>query len=186
MDEQFATVVAHRDDERSFAAHFAQQLVAAHIKHKVLRVRREAETDFADFLDEERGVGRVTGEMHVKMRHATADELFGEKKPVARASLSLEGRTVSRLMLRDESGRPNAIATRELRHRSPNSRRRRVVDFRAQIRPVSVAKAHKWWIYRADFQVHAAPLQRQHLSVAKCLRDYGIPGIEIAKAHRHQ
>src|SRR5207249_1477064 len=61
VDEQFATVVAHCDDERSFAAHFAQQLVAAHIKHKVLRVRREAETDFGDFLDEERGVGRVTG-----------------------------------------------------------------------------------------------------------------------------
>jgi hypothetical protein len=51
---------------------------------------------------------------------------------------------------------------------------------------MSMAKAHEWRIYRADFQVHAAPLQRQHLSVAKRLRNYRISGIEIAKAHRHQ
>ena len=186
LDEQLATVVAHCDNERSFAAHFAQQFVAANIKHEVLRVRREAESDFADLLDEERGVGRVPSEMHMKMRHATAGEVVGEKKRVARASLGLEVRAVSRLVLCDESGRPSVVAACELRHRSDDSRRRRVANFRLQIRPVPVAKAREWRIDRADFQVHTAPLQRQHLSVAKCLRDYGIPGIEIAKPHRHQ
>jgi hypothetical protein len=124
--------------------------------------------------------------MHVKMCHATTNKLFGEKKRVARALLCLEARAVSRLVLRDESGRPNAVTTGELRHRSDNPLRRCVVNFCAQTRPMSVAKAREWRMYGADFQVHAAPLQRQHFSVAKCLRNYRISGIEIAKAHRHQ
>ena len=120
-------------------AHFAQQRVAAHVKHEVLRVRREAEPDFTDCLDEERGVGRMPCEMYVKMCHTVANELFSEKKRVARALLSLEGRAVSRFVLRDESGRPNAIASRKLPDRSHNFGRRGVPDFRAQIRPMSMA-----------------------------------------------
>src|SRR5262249_12001430 len=105
---------------------------------------------------------------------------------IARALLGLKGGAVPRLMLRDERGWPNPVATRELRQCSHNSWRRGVAHVRSQIRPVSVAKAREWRIDRSDFQVHAATLERQHLRVAKCLRNYRISGIEIAKAHRHQ
>jgi hypothetical protein len=73
--------------------------------------------------------------------------MFSEKKCIARALLGFEGRAVPCFMLRDESGRPNAVATRELRERSHNSRRRRVADFRAQILEMSMAKDREWRIY---------------------------------------
>jgi hypothetical protein len=72
--------------------------------------------------------------------------------------LRLEGRAVSRVVLSDESGRPNAVTMGELRHRSDDLRWRSVMNFCAQIRPMSVPKAREWRMYGADFQVHAAPL----------------------------
>ncbi|HEY3041467.1 MAG TPA: hypothetical protein VGJ66_22210, partial [Pyrinomonadaceae bacterium] len=132
---------------------------------------------------EKTGVGGMPGEMHVKMRHPAANELLGEKERVARALRGLETRAISRLMVRDESGGPNAVTTRKLLDRSHNSRRRPVADFGAQIRPVAVAKAHEWRVDRSDFQVYAEALQGQHLRIAERLRDDGVARIEIAKSH---
>jgi len=119
----------------------------------------------------------------VKMRHPAANELLGEKERVARALRGLETRAISRLMVRDESGRPNAVTTRKLLDRSHNSWRRPVADFGAQIRPVAVAKAHERRMDRSDFQVYAEPLQGQHLRIAERLRDDGVARIQVAKSH---
>jgi hypothetical protein len=54
---------------------------------------------------------------------------------------------------------------------------------RAQIGYMLVTKARKRWIHRADLEFETEPFQCQHFSVTKRLRNYGIPGIKIAKTH---
>jgi hypothetical protein len=46
-----------------------------------------------------------------------------------------------------------------------------------------VAKAGKRRIHRADLEFETEPFQRQHLGVAKRLRKYLIPGVQIAETH---
>ena len=54
---------------------------------------------------------------------------------------------------------------------------------RAQTGYMLMAKARKRWIHRADLELETEPFQRQHLSVAKRLRKYWIPGVKIAETH---
>jgi hypothetical protein len=66
-----------------------------------------------------------------------------------------------------------------------NFRRRRIADFRSQICPVFMTKTRQWWEHRAYFQIHAASFQRQHLGIAKGLRNHWISRVEVPKAYQH-
>src|SRR5438034_4087645 len=47
-----------------------------------------------------------------------------------------------------------------------------------------MAQTGKGWIDRADLKFEAAPLQRQHLRIAKCLRNDRIARVKITEPHR--
>ncbi len=47
-----------------------------------------------------------------------------------------------------------------------------------------MAQTGKGWIDRADRQPETQPLQRQHLGIAKCLRNNRIAGVKITEQHR--
>src|SRR6266516_610033 len=49
-----------------------------------------------------------------------------------------------------------------------------------------MAQTRKRRIDRADLKFDAAPLQRQHLSIAKRLRNDRIPGVKITEPHSLQ
>src|SRR6266568_8509969 len=49
-----------------------------------------------------------------------------------------------------------------------------------------VPQTGEWRINRANLKLDAAPLQRQHLSIAKRLRNDRIPGVKITEPHSLQ
>src|SRR5437868_13986533 len=46
-----------------------------------------------------------------------------------------------------------------------------------------MAQAGQRWIHRTDHKFDTAPFERQHLRVAKGLRDYWVTRVKIAKSH---
>jgi hypothetical protein len=49
-----------------------------------------------------------------------------------------------------------------------------------------MTKTRKWRMYGTYFQLNATSFQRQHLGIAKRLRDHWISRVEVSKAHRYR
>ena len=112
-----------------------------------------------------------------------AREIFCEVEGIACALPCFDTRAVFPLVLIDELTRPFAGCFRIVFPDFENLLRRRVVDGRTEPGDVFVTQTGERRIDRANLKFDAAPFQRQHLRIAKRLRDDGVAGVKITESH---
>src|ERR1043166_5402087 len=124
--------------------------------------------------------------MDMHMIHPAARKELREIKGIARAQFRLHAWPIFLLVLRNERGRPFECGAASFCIFFPDPQNllgRRVVNWGAQPADVFMAQTSEWRIHRADYELDAAPFQRQHFRVAKRLRDYGETGVKITEPH---
>src|SRR6476469_3977320 len=121
--------------------------------------------------------------MDVKMIHAFAPEKIREIARVAGARWRLHFSSVFALVGFDQFPRPSIFLLRFLFPKPHDWRRRRVMDRRLERSRVRMPNARQRRMNRPNHQLEPAPLQLEHLHVAKRLREHGVTRIEVAKTH---
>ena len=102
LPKQITAVIQFSSNTFRCGADIAQQIFAPEVLHKILTVRRDAEWNPGNFLEEKRGVRCTIRKMDVHMIHATAREEIREIQSVPRAQFRFRTASVFLLVLLDE------------------------------------------------------------------------------------
>src|ERR1041385_1218801 len=124
------------------------------------------------------------GEVNMDVIDAVAREKVREVKSVASALLCLDARAVFAFMKIDKHTWPFAARLCLFFPEAQNWLRRRVMNRCAQPGDMLVAQAGQRRINRPNFKRPPEPFQREHLHVAKGVRDDRVTRVEITESHR--
>src|SRR2546426_5266284 len=128
-------------------------------------------------------MGCAIGKVNVKMIDAAMREKVGEVKGIACTLLSFHLPSVFLLMPTDKLAWPSAHRFRSFLPDSQNFLGRRIVNGGTQPRDMLMSQTGERRINRTNLEVDPKPFQRQHLSVAKRLRDHRISGEKVTESH---
>ena len=180
---QAAAVFGLDRDKFGFVADLAQQIVVAEIGHEILAVRGDAERDVRHRFQEKRGMRGAVREVNMKMVDLLALEEFREIAGVSRPRRRLHPAAIFLVVRLDQRLRPALFRARLFFPEPQDRRRRRVMNRRLQPPGMRVPNAGQRRMNRTDRESEPQPFEREHLRVAKSLREDGITRIEVAEAH---